>query len=215
MILVSTHTKTCFQCHLGKQNHGDCQLEWTTFQMNLSIKGERHPKMRLSMFCVLFQNYQHIFRKNNDYLEANCLRNSKNGIKISVCKAVLELLINMLNTALINKLKNRLAYYNITMQYLNFSDNLLQDNRVLFQKCVDNFDIQDIPSSISVCGGLSSLQDLLKMFSSSTKLMALLMWPEAAQMGRKGMRDLPPPPPVGVFPSQKPQKWHNQPFSML
>ena len=54
------------------------------------LKKELHPKQKLCMFCELSQNYQHSFQKLNDYLEANCLRNSKmatvHGLLIKTCK---------------------------------------------------------------------------------------------------------------------------------
>ena len=41
------------------------------------LKGEGHPKQKNSMFCALFQNYQHCFEKRYMHPQANCLRNSK------------------------------------------------------------------------------------------------------------------------------------------
>ena len=53
-----------------------------------------HPKSKLSMFCAPSQKFFFFFfAKKYDYLEANCLKNSKKYIKILVGPEVLELLI--------------------------------------------------------------------------------------------------------------------------
>ena len=54
-------------------------------------EGALHHKLKISMFCVLFQNYQHFFEKWYVHLEVNCPRYSKmNGIKVLVDQAVLS-----------------------------------------------------------------------------------------------------------------------------
>ena len=56
--------------------------DWSVyFSLDILFKGDGHPKPKLSMLCVLSQNFQPIFEKQNDYLVANFLRNSKTALK--------------------------------------------------------------------------------------------------------------------------------------
>ena len=81
------------------------------------FKGE----LQLSMFYVLYENYQHFLLKWHDYLEANCLRKSKLLWNPSNSWVIDQ---NVQNMVLINN--SRTAWHTkILMTFLSFSDNLL------------------------------------------------------------------------------------------
>ena len=78
--LIIYHTN----CHVIKE-----LMKYSNLAL-ISFKGELHPKLELSMF---FSRLSTPFEKQYDYLEPNCMGNSKNGKKKLVGPAVLDLFI--------------------------------------------------------------------------------------------------------------------------
>ena len=59
-----------YVCMWGRE--GSIDMEGLILSFLSMVKAELHPKPKLSMFCA-----QLSFEKLYDFLEANCLRNSK------------------------------------------------------------------------------------------------------------------------------------------
>ena len=79
----------------------------------------------------------------------------KNGIKILVSQAVLELLFKTIVVMFWSKTQEPPWYIEILMLFLSFSDNLLQDVYINFQEGVDNSEIAHKTRSILVRGAVS------------------------------------------------------------
>ena len=73
------------------------------------LKGKLHPKPKLSMFCALFQNYQHFFWKIIWSSWSKFSGKLKNGIKITLGPTILELLVDV-KYCFDKELKNCLTY---------------------------------------------------------------------------------------------------------
>ena len=56
---------------------------WNQFGSKM-VKGELHPKPKMSIFSALSQNYQHVFEKKNWLSWSKMSEKLKNGIEILV-----------------------------------------------------------------------------------------------------------------------------------
>ena len=82
-----------------------CNLQVNKSHITARLKEVRHLKSKLSMFCILSQNYEHFFLKNDPHKLSEKL---KNGIKISIGQVVLE--SQMQKICFDQNLENPLAY---------------------------------------------------------------------------------------------------------
>ena len=99
--------------------------------------GELHLTPNMSLFCVFSSNDHHCFEKHFKHPELELSETLKNGIKISVVLAILELLMKMCEI-----LYSRTAWHTkILMPFFSFSGNLLQDDCSIFRNTIDNNDV--------------------------------------------------------------------------
>ena len=100
-----------------------------------NLQGEGHPKPKLSMLFALSQSFQHFFKNDMIILKQIVKETQKwpNG------SGVIDQ--NMQNTVLINNSRTTWPT-KILMPFLSSSDNWLHDACIIFQKSVDNFEIE-------------------------------------------------------------------------
>ena len=79
---------------------------------HLSVKGVLHLLLKISMFCALSENYQHLLEKKYMHLTVNCLRNSKMALEFSRPSDFLSCRSKYSKCCLDLYLKNRSTYYN-------------------------------------------------------------------------------------------------------
>ena len=112
------------------------------FPRLLLIKGELHLLPKISMFYALSQNKQQLFEKLILHLIKKMFKKLKNGIEILVGQAVLSYISKQSKCCFwINN--SRTAWPTlILMLFLSSLDNLLIGAYIIFQKDVDNFEIE-------------------------------------------------------------------------
>ena len=75
-------TRDC-EAGYGPAQIGNPGVELTTLQASFKfLMGILHPNLKLLLFCVLSQNYQHFFEKWCMPFRANCPRNSNMTLKL-------------------------------------------------------------------------------------------------------------------------------------
>ena len=107
--------------------------------LNCFPLGGGHSKSKFSIFCALSQNYQHFLEKKNNVSILNqIVRETENWHQNFIRPSSFGVLIKTLFWSI----NSRTAWpTKILMPFLRFSDNLLHENHISFQKSIDNFEI--------------------------------------------------------------------------
>ena len=107
-----------------------------------TLKGVLYILPKISMFCALSQNYQHLEKKIIYASYSKLSKKLQKGIEILVGQAVFKLWIKTFKK-LFGSITQEPAWPTWTLVLILSSlDNLLLDAYIIFQKCVDNFEIE-------------------------------------------------------------------------